>query len=148
MHPYSEADILRQNLSQYQQRTEEKMRELVSRISHLEAQQETPASASQPTEAASDPLSAPTTGLAPRRWEWRSAMHDVPSVSLQEDQRRLVLMDETTGFSKSISFTPGEWEAMCNLFLILPPTSELHTTSGGIRDGRHGVAGHEGVKCQ
>lgn len=107
---------------------------------HLEESKPQPASESSSSEISS----APTTGTAPTRVAWCSATPGVPTASLEVDQRRLVLTDEITGSSRSMSFTPGEWQAMCNLFSILPSTSVWHTPStvtqaGGVR----GVASHD-----
>ncbi len=101
-------------------------------LSHLEAQQETPAS---------EPSSAPTTGLAERHSPSLGANPDTLPTSL-------VLTEITSAGSRSIVFTPQESEVMSGRYLSLPRIHEWLMTSGSIRDGDRGVASPKGVKCQ
>lgn len=101
------------------------------RLSHMEEQ-----ATQQPETETSEPSSALSRGPAMKPSRSLTASRDT-------SREQLVLTDETTGSSRSISCTSDEWEVIRRLCLMQEQTSVSPTTFGENRAGDRGVAARE-----
>ena len=93
---------------------------------------------------APEPLSVLTTGPVAKPWESSLGMPDAATVNLVADGGWLVLTVRTGEGSKSVRYTPREWETICRYFWTPPSTSESPTPSTKTTpDGVPGLVQHE-----